>query len=202
MKWNVISPPIVRKLDEPAIFFIQDFEQEKVPEFKTCIEKAFDLDQTILPIYIESYGGEVYTLNYIVALIDKYRKLGMKFSTICDSYAMSCGADLFCYGEENLRFLGEGAHLMFHSSSVGTEGKIKDVRSNVRQVENMEKDFHAKIDKHLKKKKGFMEKLIYRDGGADVYVSAKEATELGLATIGTPKFSIELETKIKVEILP
>lgn len=202
MKWVVNSPALVRKTEEPSYFLVHSFSDEIIEPFTQAINKAIDLDQVVFPIYIESFGGEVYTLNYLVSQIDRARKQGLKISTICNSYAMSCGADLFCYGDANLRFLGENATLMFHSASLGIEGKIKEVKANADHVDVIGNIFYEKIDKHLKKKKGFMKNLVYRDGGADVFVTAKEAETLGLGVIASPRFTVEVTTNTKVELLP
>ncbi len=70
---------------------------------KTFIKECEDVlrtGQDFLPIVIDSYGGQVYTL---FGMADFLENCGVKVITITQGKAMSAGALLFSYGEDRYR---------------------------------------------------------------------------------------------------
>lgn len=66
----------------------------------------------IVTLEIESYGGEVQSLEKIVDRIIEMKSQGFVFVTNVENYAYSCGFDLFLMGD--MRFASDTAQFLFH----------------------------------------------------------------------------------------
>lgn len=199
MRWIFNAPGIVKGFNEPRSFFINDFSAQMVRAFSNCITDAIELSQQILPIYIESPGGDAYALQGVMSNMCAARKKGLRFATITTGQAMSAGAFVFCYGDQGLRFMGEEATIMLHGLSSGYEGKISEMNDYSKNLEDGQYALYEKISKHLKKHPGWLKKQMDIRKDKDWFLNAKEALELGIADhIDVPAFSVEISAEVKI----
>ena len=161
---------------------INNFYDYDVKQLDSSLKKAKTNNQKTLPLIINSYGGSVHGL---FRMIDLIKASGLRLITICHGVAMSAGSILFGLGEE--RYMTENSSIMIHDASFWSVGKHSDIKSISDHVGNLQDKAYAILDNSSKKEAGFFENLVKENKGADLYLTANKALELGLVTeIGIP----------------
>ena len=82
--------------ENPPFIYVTDFDDETVKDFYvkfTSLE--FDTKVKIIPIIINSYGGQVYSLLAMLDMISSSKKT---ICTVATGKAMSCGSILLAAG--------------------------------------------------------------------------------------------------------
>lgn len=132
MKKYKIDPSIkIRKLEElcdvPSIVYVNKFDEEAAKGFVVAMRDAEQKHQPVVPIIIDSYGGQVYSL---LSMVDVVKRCSKPVATIILGKAMSCGAVLFTMGSDGMRFMGSNATLMIHDVSNISLGKIEEIKAD------------------------------------------------------------------------
>ena len=65
-----------------------------------------------------------------MAMISAIKHSELPVSTIVEGKAMSCGAILFSFGEQGLRFMDPDATLMIHDVSSMEYGKVEEIKAS------------------------------------------------------------------------
>ena len=123
MHWTSNIDPKVRELElrhNPVMIRVNKFTEDSAAEFATKMAMAHNTGQSVIPVVIDSYGGQVYSLMSMISSINASE---IPVATIVEGKAMSCGVILFSCGQEGLRFITPEATLMIHDVSSGTFGK-------------------------------------------------------------------------------
>lgn len=144
----------------------------------------------IIPIVIDSYGGEIYALNGMISLIKTSRK---KVLTFTMSKAKSCGLSLLAAGSKGLRFISPYAEVLYHEASYFAG---YDKVTNQEAAVAVSRRLSDKLLKQLADDSGTpiekLKQMVKEAGNADLQFTAEEAVKLGLADhIGMPSISIE-----------
>ena len=71
----------------PITILVNKFTEDSAKDFKKDMFRAQNSGQKIIPIEIDSYGGEVYSL---LKMIDVIKSSTVPVATICMGKAMSC----------------------------------------------------------------------------------------------------------------
>ena len=92
-----ISPFIkdVELRQQPVIVTVHEFTEQSVLKFNEQMCYAQNSGQKVIPIEIDSYGGQVYSL---MAMISSIKSSRVPIATIVQGKAMSCGAILASFG--------------------------------------------------------------------------------------------------------
>ncbi len=183
---------------EPKEFHLTEFNDHTLRAFSATLTKCISENQGILPIYIETDGGRVDIMNGIVSLMDYGRKVGMKFSTIVNGRAMSAGAVVFLFGDEKLRYMGTNAKLLLHSGRMGVVGKPGEVKLAADQYEEECRGLDAKLSKHLKKPKSWLQSNLKKRKDYDWVLTAEQAQAENLCEVHTPTFLISVAETLTV----
>src|SRR5271154_2601253 len=101
-------------IDLPVVVLVNKFDEAAAKEFRDTFTRAVNTGQKIIPIVIDSYGGHVYSLMSMIGMI---KQSPVPVATIVTGKAMSCGAILFSFGQEGLRFMDPSATLLIHDVS-------------------------------------------------------------------------------------
>lgn len=172
----------------PVVVTVNEFDEDSLRKFNDDVAKASATGQDVLPIVIDSYGGEAYALFGMLAVIDACT---IPVVTICESKAMSAGAALFAAGSE--RVMAPAAVLMLHDVSGGAEGKTADIAVSAFENERLQQIVYARIAKACGKSVAYFDRLLDTHKHADYYLPAAQALDLGLATkVG----SVRLDTTV------
>ena len=141
------------------------------------IKQLQDPTQLLKPIIINinSPGGDV---DELVGLVDLLESIPAPVITRAYGQVCSCGFVLFCMGDE--RYVGNNTSLMYHELSYGIYGKNSEIKNYNSYATKLQK----RLDKLICAKTGLTLKKLneWRKGGYDVWLDAKEAVELGIAT--------------------
>ncbi len=194
-----VSPQFKTKAFEeyvniPKVVRVRNFTEVAAHKFSEEINAALATHQTLIPVVIDSYGGDVYAL---LSMIDTLKASKARIATIVEGKAMSCGAILFSCGHQGLRFIGPNATLMLHDA-VGnaTSGKAEDLGLTAREVMRLNRKLWNIVERNIGCKRGALWQEAQLRGRADWYLTPQEAAKIGLATaIGVPTF----ETRLSVE---
>jgi ATP-dependent protease ClpP protease subunit len=185
-----------------GIIHIVDFDEGSLCQFVDGYTNAINSRSNILPIEIDSYGGEVDVLNGMLSYIDDFKASDGIVMTYCGSKAMSCGSVLLSSGSKGYRFMSPRAHLMIHEVSGIEFGKLNDVKNGVKHQELLNKKLFKQLDENAGKPEGYFSELCSKNKNADLFLDAEQCLEHGLIDfIGLPTLSLSVDPTYEI-ILP
>lgn len=168
----------------PVVIRVQDFDEADVLAFTKQVSRALETGQPVLPIVVDSYGGEAYGVLGMLSVLDQ---CPLPVITLCESKAMSAGALLFALGEE--RYVAPTATLMIHDIATHHDGKLEDIKADAEETGRLQEILYRRIAQTCGKPATYFLDLIDAAKHADRYFSAQDAKKHGLAThIGLPSF--------------
>ena len=178
---------------EPIIIRVNKFDEESSKDFIEQMSCAQNTGQSVVPVVIDSYGGQVYSL---MSMIGAIRASKIPVATIIEGKAMSCGALLFSFGAEGMRFMDPDATLMIHDVSTGTIGKIEEVKADAKEAERLNKKVYEMMARNCGKPNDYFLKLVHEKGHADWYLDAQDAKSHNLANeLRLPTLTCKVELK-------
>jgi ATP-dependent Clp protease protease subunit len=152
---------------------------------------AHSTGQSIIPVVIDSYGGQVYSLMSMIANI-KASKLPV--ATIVEGKAMSCGALLFSFGSSGYRFIDKHATIMIHDVSSGAKGKVEEIKADAKEGDRLNQSLYREMSANCGKDPEYFLKQIHERSHADWYLDADEARDIGLANhIRVPSLKVKID---------
>jgi ATP-dependent Clp protease protease subunit len=159
---------------------------------------AHNTGQSVIPVVIDSYGGQVYSL---MSMISSIRNSEIPVATIVEGKAMSCGVILFSCGHEGLRFVTPEATLMIHDVSSGAFGKNEEIQASAKETNRLNQMIYTILADNCKKPRDYFTREVKRRGRADWYVTPNKAVKMGIADqIGLPKLQIDVGVQINLAI--
>ena len=180
-------------IDMPVIITINKFDEETTIALKEKISLAHQIDQPVIPIIIDSYGGSVYQLFGMVAELKSSKK---PIATIVEGKAMSAGCVLFTCGAEGHRYMSPEATLMIHDVSSWSFGKVEEIKSDAKETERLNQKLFKLMASNCGKPTNYFLDIIHEKGHAEWYLDSKESKKHNLTNhIGLP----EMKTEILVE---
>ena len=158
---------------------------------------AHNTGQKVIPVVIDSYGGQVYSL---MAMVSAIQHAELPVATIVEGKAMSCGAILFSFGEQGLRFMDPDATLMIHDVSSMEHGKVEEIKASAEETERLNQKVYTMMARNCGKKDDYFLKLVHKKSHADWFLDANETKKHGLANqLRVPKISIQVSVDIDFE---
>lgn len=197
---------LTKTLQPYATMLSGDFMESNIAEFCLSLEqicsKAAVKGQTVIPIYIDSFGGEVYSmlkvLDTMQALRDTYK---VKFATIAQGKAMSAGAFTLMFGDIGYRYATPRATVMIHDISTFMGGRMSELQSSYKETERLSNTIMSSLSEYITngENEKYLKSLLIKTQHTDLYLTADEAVELKVVDyVGIPKFSFEVSIKEKV----
>jgi ATP-dependent Clp protease, protease subunit len=172
--------------DDSKSVWVMEFDGPSAKQFYTQFMKLERDDEVrIIPVFISSYGGEIYALTAMRDLIKSSHK---PVATIAVGMAMSCGASLLAAGSKGYRFASPDTQILIHQASGFAPGKA----SELEEFAKVMKDLNNTMFKNLAKDTGRdieeFEKEIHRRKNVDWTLKASAAKRWGLIDhIGIPR---------------
>lgn len=183
--------------NEPVVIRVNKFDEEAATKFSNAMSAAQSTGQPIVPVVIDSYGGQVYSLMSMVANI---RASKLPVATIVQGKAMSCGALLFSFGTSGYRFVDKHATIMIHDVSSGARGKIEEIKADAKEGDRLNQLLYREMAANCGKEPEFFLKQIHDRSHADWYLDADEALALGLANhIRVPELKLKVDVQYSFE---
>lgn len=164
------------------IWMIGEFDQESALNMRKSIleQAAYSSDMPII-IYINSYGGEVDSLNSILETIDSVPN---KVITVCAGCAMSCGAVLLAYGDD--RYIGQHSRVMIHQVQAIVGGSVMELKNCHEASDKLNKKLIQILADRTGKSLEALEAIF--NTNLDKYFTAKQAKRFGIVDkIGVPR---------------
>ena len=200
MKFKTKISSLVKEFElrkSPVIIRVNKFNEESAKKFAQTMAAAHNTGQKIIPVVIDSYGGEVYSLMSMIAAIND---ADLPVATIVEGKAMSCGAILFSFGEEGLRFIDRNATLMIHDVSSMEWGKVEELKASAKEADRLNDKVYTMMARNCGKKDDYFLKIVDKKKHADWFLDADESKKHNLANqIRLPTMNIEVDVKIEVE---
>ena len=163
---------------------VNEFTEESVRDFKVQFDELRQMKLPVIPIYIDSLGGEVYSL---LAMLDIIEYNDIPVSTIAIGKAMSAGAVLLASGYPGLRFMGQHSTVMIHDISAFVHGKISDLKSDIKEIERLDDLTYSILDRSCGKADDYFKKLVRKTQNGSVYIDAEQAKKYNIIDhIGVP----------------
>lgn len=179
---------------DPVIITVNKFNEETARDFQAAMCAAQNSGQKVVPVEIDSYGGEVYSL---LSMISSIKNSSIPVATVIQGKAMSCGAILASFGTKGYRYMDPDATMMIHDISSGAWGKIEDLKSEVREVERLQEKVFKMMSENCEQEPDYFVNLISAKGRADWFLEAEEAIKHGI--VDHSKVPV-LEINVNVEI--
>lgn len=200
MKWTTKVSPLLKEFElrkSPIIVRVNKFDEESALKFDQEIAQAHNTGQKIIPVVIDSYGGQVYSL---MAMISSIKNAELPVATIVEGKAMSCGAILTTFGTEGMRFMDPNATIMIHDVSSGDFGKIEELKSSVGEAERLNDIVYKMMARNCGKKEDYFLKIVDQKKHADWFMGAEEALKHNIVNqLRVPKFNIDVSVSIEFE---
>tara|TARA_R110000851_G_scaffold25240_16_gene72958 strand:- start:129 stop:743 length:615 start_codon:yes stop_codon:yes gene_type:complete len=201
MNWTTNMDNKIREIElrhNPVMIRVNKFTEESANEFAQKMAKAHNTGQSVIPIVIDSYGGQVYSLMSMISAINASE---IPVATIVEGKAMSCGVILFSCGTEGLRFITPEATLMIHDVSSGAFGKNEEIQASARETKRLNNKIYEILADNCKKPRDYFTKEVRRRGQADWFVTPNKAKKMGLAdVIGMPKLLVNIKVDIDLAV--
>jgi len=200
MKWVSKISSLIKEIElrkGPVIVRVNKFDEDSAKEFANQVALAHNTGQPVIPVVIDSYGGQVYSL---MAMISSIKHAELPVATIVEGKAMSCGAILFSFGEEGLRFMDPNATIMIHDVSSMDHGKVEELKASAEEAERLNQIVYKMMARNCGKKDDYFLKLVHKKGHADWFLDAAEAKKYNLANqLRVPTMRVQVGVDIDFE---
>ena len=193
MLWKLNVSPNIKDIElrhNPVIVRVNKFDEESAKDFDSQMSQAHNTGQKVIPIIIDSYGGQVYSL---MSMISSIKSAELPVATIIEAKAMSCGAILFTFGEEGMRFMDPDATLMIHDVSSWSHGKVEEIRASAEETARLNEKVYTMMARNCGHPDDFFMKKVHDRGRSDWYIDAEEAKQLKIAShVRSPKLEVSV----------
>jgi len=198
MLWKLKIDPGLKEAElrhNPVIVRVNKFNEESAKEFASKIALAHNTGQKIIPVIIDSYGGQVYSL---MSMIGAIKNSELPIATIVEGKAMSCGAILFSFGEEGYRFMDPNATVMIHDVSSMDMGKVEELKAGAKESDRLNTIVYKMMAQNCGKSDDYFMKIVDKKKHADWFLNAKEAKKHGLANhLRIPNLTVDVKLIIE-----
>ena len=192
--------PLIKEVElrkNPVIITVNKFDEKSAKEFQQQVAQAHNTGQKVIPVVIDSYGGQVYSLMSMISAINHAE---LPVATIVEGKAMSCGAILFSFGEQGMRFMDPDATVMIHDVSSMAWGKVEEVKVSADETERLNQKVYTMMARNCRKKDDYFLKIVHKKGHADWFLDSAEAKRHGMANqLRVPKINISVSVDIEFE---
>lgn len=181
----------------PVVIRVNKFDEESAEKFIKLMSQAHNTGQPVIPIIIDSYGGQVYSLMAMIAAI---KNSELPVATIVQGKAMSCGAVLTTFGEEGRRFADPNATIMIHDVSSMEWGKVEELKASAKEADRLNDTIYKMMAQNCGKKDDYFLKIVDKKKHADWFIDAEEAKKHNIVNhMRVPKMNINVSVDIDFE---
>ena len=195
---NVIRnySPLLKEAElknEPIIIRVNKFDEPTAKAFSGAVMRAQNTGQQILPIIIDSYGGQVYSLMSMISDI-KHSKIPV--ATIVQGKAMSCGAILFSFGDDGHRYMDPDATLMIHDVSSMGWGKVEEIKASAEETDRLNQKIYSMMAENCGHHSDYFLDIVHDKGHSDWFLEYDECLKHNLANHNyIPDFTVSIQVK-------
>ena len=135
-------------------------------------------DQKPIEFYLSTYGGNA---DDMFALYDIMRQIKSEIHTIGVGKVMSAGVLLLAAGTKGKRKIGKYCRVMIHSAIAGSHGSLPNLVNELEALQQTQDDYVNALSEETNMSTEDIKNMLERK--VNVYLSAEEAVELGIADI-------------------
>tara|TARA_B100001094_G_scaffold258604_1_gene258444 strand:+ start:1104 stop:1709 length:606 start_codon:yes stop_codon:yes gene_type:complete len=180
--------------DLPIVIRVNKFDEASAKTFSVLMRKAQNTGQPVVPVIIDSYGGQVYSL---MSMISDVQHSKIPVATIVQGKAMSCGAILFSFGAPGKRYMDQNATVMIHDVSSMDRGKVEEIKASAEETERLNKKIYHMMAENCGQHEDYFLDIVHDKGHADWFLDAKDCKKHKLANhLRVPDLKIEATVKI------
>lgn len=174
-----------RQPDLRVIGLFSDVTDEKIAELIHAIiyldeVNAITKESKPIEFYISTYGGsadDMFGMYDVMRVIRERTEI----HTIGLGKVMSAGVLLLASGTKGKRCIGKNCRVMVHSVIGGSHGPLHNLINEMDAIEQIQKMYSEALIAETNLTKKDLKKLLEKK--VNVYLSAEEAVELGIADI-------------------
>lgn len=200
MFWKTNICNLIEKVDlrkSPVIITVNKFDEESAKKFRSDMSTAINSGQSVVPIVIDSYGGQVYSLMSMVSMI---KSCPIPVATIIQGKAMSCGIALATFGTDGMRYMDPDATAMIHEVSSGSWGKNEEIQADAKETERLNEKILTMMSRNCGHADDYFSKIIHDKGHADWFLDAKEVFKHNIVNhLKVPVMEINISVKIDLK---
>jgi ATP-dependent Clp protease protease subunit len=179
------------QLDVPHVVSLRgEITEEVLNDFSNSFNVAQNTGQDVIPIIIDSYGGDIYAM---LAISDIISTATVPVATIVCGKAMSAGAFIFSCGTEGYRFISPHSTVMIHQASTMLGGNTDEIQVEAAEVVRLNKKAIEQMALNCQHPKNYFEKLLQKNNNINLYLDSKEAKRHNLANhIRMPEYHVDV----------
>ena len=197
MLWKFEASNLLKEFElsnNPIIVTVNKFDEQSAEDVRNKFSMAQNTGQKVIPVVIDSYGGQVYSLMSMIATI---RASPLPVATIAEGKAMSCGAVLLTCGEAGMRYMDPDATVMIHDVASGQHGKNEEVKASAAETDRLNKKIFKIMAQNCGKPEDYFLKEIHERGHADWFLEADECKSIGMINHARiPKINVKIDVSI------
>tara|TARA_B100000282_G_C31714449_1_gene482798 strand:+ start:530 stop:1159 length:630 start_codon:yes stop_codon:yes gene_type:complete len=183
----LLDPAAISGPSEPDMRIVglfADVNEEKIAEILHNMlffnEINIQNPKKALPItfYISTYGGNA---DDMFAMYDMMRNIreSSEIHTVGLGKVMSAGVLMLAAGTKGQRYVGKNCRVMIHSVMGGNHGSLHNMINEMEAIEQLQDMYCDALIAETKLTRAKLKKMLERK--VNVYLSAEEAVELGIA---------------------
>ena len=137
-------------------------------------------DRKPIDFYVSTYGGNADDMFALYDIMSNVKKTS-EIHTIGVGKVMSAGVLILASGTKGKRKIGRNCRVMIHSVMGGNHGSLHNMINEMEAIEQLQDMYCDALIVNTKLTKTKLKKMLERK--VNVYLSAEEAVELGIADI-------------------
>lgn len=197
MLWKFNASSLLKEFElnqNPVIVVVNKFDENAADEFRNKFSMAQSTGQKVIPVVIDSYGGQVYSL---MSMISTIKASPLPVATIVEGKAMSCGAVLLSFGADGMRYMDPDATVMIHDVASGQWGKNEEIQASAAETDRLNKKIFKMMAENCGKEEDYFLKEIHERGHADWFLEVDECKKIGLVNHSrVPAFDVNVNVSI------
>ena len=155
-------------------------DSREVEKLKDPEDAESELEKVSEPfeVIISTNGGDAREMFAIYDMM-RYIRKDCDIETLGLGKVMSAGVPLLAAGTKGKRKIGKYCRIMLHNVSAGTIGALTQMQNEMKEVEKIQKQYIEILASETNMTEKQIRRLINKN--VNVYLSAEEAVELGIA---------------------
>jgi ATP-dependent Clp protease protease subunit len=182
----VFVAPQQNEPDMRIIGLFSDVAEDKIAEIVHALLYLNEVNKNDpdahkpIEFYLSTYGG---SSDDMFALYDVMRQVMQtsEIHTIGMGKVMSAGVLLLAAGTKGKRQIGKHCRVMIHSAMAGSHGSLPNLVNELEALKRIQEDYVEALATETKMTQEEIKNMLERK--VNVYLSAEEAVELGIADI-------------------
>ncbi len=184
----ILDPSALGGQQEPDLRMVglfADVNEEKIAEilhsmlfFNALNMQSAEEDKKPIVFYISTYGGNA---DDMFAMYDMMRNMrdATEIHTIGLGKVMSAGVLMLAAGTKGHRYIGKNCRVMIHSVMGGNHGALHNMINEMEAIEQLQDMYCDALISETRLTRVKLKNMLERK--VNVYLSAEEAVELGIA---------------------